>query len=70
MNGGIRNGPLWRLTAAYVSRYPCLFSVNIDFDPGDIFSVCFEAPAKRELEFCERFGKPRLHVERYLREIY
>ncbi|KAJ5471816.1 hypothetical protein N7539_008759 [Penicillium diatomitis] len=28
------------------------------------------SPAKRELEFCERFGKPRLHVERYLREIH
>ena len=43
---------------------------NIDFKPGNTFSVCLEAPAKRELEFCEKFSKPRLHVERYLRELH
>jgi hypothetical protein len=34
------------------------------------FSASFEAPPKREIEFCKRFGKPRLHVERYLRELH
>ncbi|OJK01753.1 hypothetical protein ASPACDRAFT_51502 [Aspergillus aculeatus ATCC 16872] len=37
---------------------------------GTTFSSSFEAPAKREMEFCEKFGKPRLHVERYLRELH
>ncbi|KXG46408.1 Aminoglycoside phosphotransferase [Penicillium griseofulvum] len=45
-------------------------SLEVDRGPWNTFSACFEAPAKREIEFCERFGKPRLHVERYLREIY
>ncbi|KAJ5445456.1 hypothetical protein N7491_001538 [Penicillium cf. griseofulvum] len=43
---------------------------NIDFELGNTFSAYFKAPAKREIEFCKRFGKPRLHVERYLREIH
>lgn len=43
---------------------------DIDIEPGNTFAACFKAPAKREIEFCERFGKPRLHVERYLREIH
>lgn len=47
-----------------------VFFGDIDFEPGNTFSACFEAPAKREIEFCEIFGKPRLHVERYLREIH
>lgn len=37
---------------------------------GDTFASCFEAPANREIEFCGRFGKPRLHAERYLRELH
>ncbi|KAJ5528906.1 hypothetical protein N7527_002299 [Penicillium freii] len=45
-------------------------SLEVDRGPWNTFSACFEAPAKREMEFCERFGKPRLHVERYLREIH
>ncbi|KAJ6136808.1 hypothetical protein N7497_012361 [Penicillium chrysogenum] len=45
-------------------------SLKVDRGPWVTFSACFEAPAKREIEFCERFGKPRLHVERYLREIH
>ncbi|KAJ5123986.1 uncharacterized protein N7515_007811 [Penicillium bovifimosum] len=45
-------------------------SLKVDRGPWNTFSACFEAPAKREIEFCERFGKPRLHVERYLREIH
>ncbi|KAJ5213404.1 hypothetical protein N7449_000573, partial [Penicillium cf. viridicatum] len=49
------------------AQHKCIY---IDFEPGNTFSTCFEAPAKREIEFCERFGKPRLHVERYLREIH
>ncbi|CAG8125467.1 unnamed protein product [Penicillium salamii] len=44
-------------------------SLEVDRGPWNTFSACFEAPAKREIEFCERFGKPRLHVERYLREL-
>lgn len=43
---------------------------NIDLEPGNTFTACFEAPARREMEFCEQFGKPRLHVERYLRELH
>ncbi|CAG8390050.1 unnamed protein product [Penicillium salamii] len=50
-----------------VDRGPCKSSFrrayyygNIDFAPGNTFSACFEAPAKREIEFCERFGKPEL----------
>ena len=42
----------------------------VDIEPGNTFSACFEAPARREIEFCERFGKPRPHVERYLRELH
>jgi len=38
--------------------------------PGETFLGCFEAPVKREIEFCKRFGKSRLHVERYLRELH
>lgn len=45
-------------------------SENTDSESGTTFSSCFEAPAKREMEFCEKFGKPRLHVERYLRELH
>jgi hypothetical protein len=37
---------------------------------GSTFTSCFEGPAKREIEFCRQFGKPRLHVERYLRELH
>ncbi|KAJ5481517.1 hypothetical protein N7475_000329 [Penicillium sp. IBT 31633x] len=47
-----------------------VFFKDIDSEPGNTFSICFEAPAKREIEFYERFSKPRLHVERYLREIH
>ncbi|KAJ0416260.1 kinase-like protein [Aspergillus carlsbadensis] len=44
--------------------------LEIDRGPWNTFSACFEAPAKREIEFCGRFGKPRLHVERCLRELH
>ncbi|OQE73376.1 hypothetical protein PENNAL_c0088G08743 [Penicillium nalgiovense] len=44
--------------------------LDIDRGPWNTFTACFEAPARREMEFCERFGKPRLHVERYLRELH
>ena len=37
---------------------------------GTSFLPCFEAVAKRELEFCRHHAKPRLHVERYLRELH
>lgn len=31
---------------------------------------CFGAPARREIQFCQQYGRPRLHAERYLREMY
>lgn len=37
---------------------------------GRDFLPCFEAPARREIQFCQQYGRPRLHVERYLREMY
>ncbi|KAI1908614.1 hypothetical protein LOZ12_004493 [Ophidiomyces ophidiicola] len=45
-------------------------SLTVNRGPWKTFRECFEAPAKREIEFCERFGKPRLHIERYLRELH
>lgn len=39
-------------------------------DLGSTFGACLEAPASREMEFCKKFGRPRLHVERYLRELH
>ncbi|KAF7712895.1 Uncharacterized protein PECH_002549 [Penicillium ucsense] len=57
-------------TAQHEWWYQERASLEVDRGPWNTFSACFEAPAKRELEFCERFGKPRLHVERYLREIH
>ncbi|EFE29557.1 uncharacterized protein ARB_03549 [Trichophyton benhamiae CBS 112371] len=45
-------------------------SLDVDRGPWETFSKCFEAPAKREIRFCKDFGKPRLHVERYLRELH
>ncbi|KAJ9374479.1 hypothetical protein DTO282F9_1375 [Paecilomyces variotii] len=44
--------------------------LDVDRGPWKTFLGCFEAPAKREIEFCKRFGKSRLHVERYLRELH
>ncbi|KAJ5159156.1 uncharacterized protein N7500_008807 [Penicillium coprophilum] len=57
-------------TAQYEWWYQERASLEVDRGPWNAFSTCFEAPAKRELEFCERFSKPRLYVERYLREIH
>lgn len=48
----------------------CFSLANFYLRLGNTFTSCFEAPAKREMEFCEKFGKPRLHVERYLRELH
>ncbi|KZF22528.1 phosphotransferase family protein [Xylona heveae TC161] len=45
-------------------------SLDVDRGPWKTFLGCFEAPAKREIAFCQRFGRPRLHVERYLREMH
>lgn len=36
---------------------------------GKTFLECFEAAAKRELAFCQKYGKPRLNVERHLRDL-
>ncbi|CAG7970391.1 unnamed protein product [Penicillium salamii] len=56
--------------AQHESWYRERASLKVDRGPWNTFSACFEAPARREIEFCEKFGKPRLHVERYLREIH
>lgn len=65
-----------------VDRGPCeSLSLSLSFSPtnyeyimttetGKTFREAFEAPAKREIQFCQEYGKPRLHVERYLREIH
>ncbi|KKK12847.1 hypothetical protein ARAM_006569 [Aspergillus rambellii] len=44
--------------------------LEINRGPWIDFRSAFEAPAKRELEFCKQFGRSRLHVERYLRQLY
>ncbi|CAG7917602.1 unnamed protein product [Penicillium olsonii] len=66
VSGDIVVGP----TAQHEWWYRERGSLKVDRGPWNTFSACFEAPAKREMEFCERFGKPRLHAERYLREIH
>lgn len=61
---------------AHVSVASCLNAVEVWPAPNDTsntgtsFLACFEAPARREMEFCRQYGKPRLHVERYLREVH
>ncbi|KAJ5928331.1 kinase-like protein [Penicillium verhagenii] len=57
-------------TAQHEWWYQERASLDIDRGPWNNFSTCFQAPAKREIEFCEKFGKPRPHVERYLRELH
>ncbi|KAL3463697.1 kinase-like protein [Aspergillus heterothallicus] len=57
-------------TAQYEWWYQERASLEVDRGPWNAFSACFEAPAGRKLALCERFGKPRPHVERYLREIH
>lgn len=72
MSGGTGSEPPYVLTVAHVSLhsellYPWEYTDN---EKGDTFAECFAAPARREMQFCEKFGKPRLHVERYLRELH
>ncbi|PWY95459.1 phosphotransferase family protein [Aspergillus sclerotioniger CBS 115572] len=57
-------------TAQHAWWYQERDSLEVDRGPWDSYLACFEAPAKREMEYCKRFGRPRLHVERYLRELY
>ncbi|PYI06349.1 phosphotransferase family protein [Aspergillus sclerotiicarbonarius CBS 121057] len=57
-------------TAQHAWWYQERKSLKVDRGPWDSYLTCFEAPAKCEMEYCKRFGKPRLHVERYLRELY
>jgi hypothetical protein len=40
----------------------------LTWSPGNL--TFLEAPPKREIAYCQRYGKPRLHVERYLRELH
>ncbi|EFR05253.1 hypothetical protein MGYG_08264 [Nannizzia gypsea CBS 118893] len=56
--------------AQYEWWYKERASLDVDRGPWKTFLRCFEAPAKREIRFCEDFGRPRLHVERYLRELH
>ncbi|KAB8349796.1 hypothetical protein FH972_023809 [Carpinus fangiana] len=44
--------------------------LKVDRGPWSNFHDCFTAGAKKELKWCEIYGKPRLHVERYLRELH
>lgn len=44
-------------------------SMSAHLCSGKTFLHCFEAAAKRELAFCQKYGKPRLNVERYLRDL-
>lgn len=37
---------------------------------GTKFNTCFQAPAKRELAFCQDHARPRHHVERQLRQLH
>jgi hypothetical protein len=57
-----------------VDRGPCMYRAsplsvhghrNTNQGPGNL--TFLEAPPKREIAYCQRYGKPRLHVERYLR---
>ncbi|KAL3452201.1 kinase-like protein [Aspergillus insuetus] len=57
-------------TAQHEWWYQERAALEVDRGPWNTFSACFEAPAKRKIEFCKRFGKPRLHVQRYLRELH
>ncbi|SLM34164.1 phosphotransferase family protein [Lasallia pustulata] len=57
-------------TAQYEWWYRERATLDVDRGPWTSFLACFEAPAKREIEFCKHYGKPRLHVERYLREVH
>ncbi|RAK99051.1 aminoglycoside phosphotransferase family protein [Aspergillus ibericus CBS 121593] len=57
-------------TAQHAWWYEERKALEVDRGPWDSYLACFEAPARREMEYCRRFGKPRLHVERCLRELY
>ncbi|KAL4810901.1 kinase-like protein [Aspergillus unguis] len=57
-------------TAQYEWWYKDRARLDINRGPWSNYRSAFEAPAKREIEFCNRFGKPRPHVELYLRELY
>ncbi|KAL5341350.1 kinase-like domain-containing protein [Aspergillus crustosus] len=43
--------------------------MRIQFPAWLEYRSALEAPARRETEYCTRFGKPRLRVERYLQEL-
>ncbi|RMD39562.1 hypothetical protein DV735_g5566, partial [Chaetothyriales sp. CBS 134920] len=45
-------------------------SLDVDRGPWCSFRQCFEAPARREISYCRTYGKPRLHFNRYLRELH
>ncbi|KAI1963848.1 hypothetical protein LOZ58_001708 [Ophidiomyces ophidiicola] len=69
-HGGIKNERGWMWTGDrvgdYVSRNPREVAGRY---AGTSFLECTQAPAKREIQFCNQYGKPRLHVERHLREL-
>ncbi|RMZ83193.1 hypothetical protein DV738_g1427, partial [Chaetothyriales sp. CBS 135597] len=57
-------------TVKYEWWYQERASLDVNRGPWRGFSQCFEAPAKREISYCQTYGKPRLHVNRYLRELH
>ncbi|KAL4787336.1 kinase-like domain-containing protein [Aspergillus varians] len=57
-------------TAQHEWWYKDRVLLDINRGPWTNYRSSFEAPANREIEFCRQFGKPRLHVERYLRELH
>lgn len=63
---GCRPWPMYFSLSSLSSTYP----QDTNSRTGSDYLSCFEAPAKRELEYCKRFAKPRLCPERYLRELY
>lgn len=68
MNGGMKKERSWMLIEGRVSYETTPLRISTDHFVGESFLKCFQAPAKREIQFCSEHGKPRLHVERYLRE--
>ncbi|KAI1952754.1 hypothetical protein LOZ12_002321 [Ophidiomyces ophidiicola] len=56
-------------TAQHAWWYRERARLDVDRGPWTSFLECTQAPAKREIQFCNQYGKPRLHVERYLREL-
>lgn len=57
-------------TAEYEWWFKERSHLDVDRGPWCNFLSTFEAPARREIQFCQQYGRARQHVERYLREMY